>query len=64
MEPTMPQDLSPDAEFQLAKYAQLVKGVSKEDLEGLFIELMRQKLIQEKLFREILKSDRPLPLQN
>ncbi len=48
--------LSMEQEFSLRKYQAQVKGVSREELEDLFIEIVRQKMAQENLFRDMMRS--------
>lgn len=48
--------LSLEQQFSLRKYQEQVKSVSREELEDLFIEVVRQKMAQEKLFRDMLKG--------
>lgn len=49
--------LSLEQQFSLRKYQEHVKGVSREELEDLFIEIVRQKMAQENLFRDMFKGN-------
>jgi hypothetical protein len=49
--------LSVEQEFSLRKYQDQVKDVSREELEGLFIEIIRQKMAQENLFRGLMRTN-------
>lgn len=48
--------LSFEQEFSLRKYQDQVKDVSREELEDLFIEIIRQKMAQENLFRDLMRT--------
>lgn len=48
--------LSFEQEFNLRKYQDQVKDVSREELEDLFIEIIRQKMAQENLFRDLMRT--------
>lgn len=48
--------LSPEKEFQLVKYSSLIPTITRQELEELFVELLRQKLAQEELFCKMLKQ--------
>lgn len=48
--------LSLEQQFELHKFAQQAKHVSRDELETLFVELVRQKMRQENLFKNMLKS--------
>ncbi|NJR67302.1 MAG: photosystem I reaction center subunit XII [Synechococcales cyanobacterium CRU_2_2] len=48
--------LSFEQEFSLRKYQDQVKDVSREELEDLFIEIIRQKMAQENLFRDLMRA--------
>ncbi len=48
--------LSVEQEFSLRKYQDQVKGVSREELEDLFLEIIRQKMAQENLFRDLMRN--------
>lgn len=49
--------LSVEQEFSLRKYQDQVKGVSREELEDLFLEVIRQKMAQENLFRDMMRNN-------
>ena len=51
------QLLSMEQKFNLRKYKDQVKGVSREELEDLFVEMVRQKMAQENLFRDIMRQN-------
>lgn len=48
--------LSLEQQFELHKFAQQAKYVSRDELENLFIEIVRQKMRQENMFKNMLKS--------
>ena len=48
--------LSMEQQFNLRKYQDQVKDVSREELEDLFMEVMRQKMAQENVFRDIMRK--------
>ncbi|NJN30838.1 MAG: photosystem I reaction center subunit XII [Synechococcales cyanobacterium RM1_1_8] len=48
--------LSMEQQFTLRKYQAQVKGVSREELEDLFLEVMRQKMAQENVFKDLMKQ--------
>jgi hypothetical protein len=48
--------LSMEQQFNLRKYKEQVKGVPREELEDLFLEVMRQKMAQENVFRDIMRK--------
>ncbi len=48
--------LSMEQQFSLRKYQEQVRGVSREELEDLFLEVMRQKMAQENVFRDIMRK--------
>lgn len=50
------QLLTMEQEFSLQKYKQQVKGVPRDELEDLFLEIMRQKMAQENVFRDIMRK--------
>lgn len=53
----MPSDaLSTEQRFELRKYTIQAKEASREALEELFVEVLRQKMVQENLFKGIIKS--------
>ena len=49
-------DLSTEQQFELHKYAMQAKQASREALEELFVEILRQKMVQENLFKGIIKG--------
>ena len=49
--------LSVEQEFSLRKYQDQVKGVSREELEDLFLEVIRQKMAQENLFKDMMRNN-------
>jgi hypothetical protein len=48
--------LSLEQMFSLRKYQEQLRDVSREELEELFIEIVRQKMAQENLFRDMIKG--------
>lgn len=48
--------LSVEQQFNLRKYQDQVKTVSREELEDLFLEIMRQKMAQENLFKDLMRN--------
>ncbi len=48
--------LSMEQQFSLRKYKEQVKGVSREELEDLFVEVMRQKMAQENVFKDLMRQ--------
>lgn len=48
--------LSMEQQFSLRKYKEQVKGVSREELEDLFLEVIRQKMAQENVFRDMMRQ--------
>lgn len=54
---SQPQNLSLSLEqqFNLRKYEQHAKQIPREELETLFIEIIRQKMAQENLFKKMVK---------
>ncbi len=48
--------LSMEQQFSLRKYKEQVKGVSREELEDLFVEVMRQKMAQENVFKDLIRQ--------
>lgn len=48
--------LSTEQQFELHKYTLQAKQASREVLEELFVEILRQKMVQENLFRGLLKG--------
>lgn len=48
--------LSMEQQFTLRKYATQIKTVTREELEDLFLEVMRQKMAQENLFRDLMRT--------
>ena len=48
--------LSMEQQFNLRKYQDQVKTVSREELEDLFLEIMRQKMAQENLFKDLMRN--------
>lgn len=59
MQPEQTQLLTMEQQFTLRKYQAQVKDVSREELEDLFLEVMRQKLAQENLFRDMMRQGNP-----
>jgi hypothetical protein len=58
-EPSTSTLLTMEQQFALRKYQAQVKEVSREELEALFLEVMRQKLAQENLFRDMMREGKP-----
>ncbi|NEO83703.1 MAG: photosystem I reaction center subunit XII [Spirulina sp. SIO3F2] len=54
MNPSSKPPLSMEQQFALRKYAQHAKHVPREELEGLFVEIIRQKMAQENLFKRLM----------
>lgn len=54
---SQPQNLSLSLEqqFNLRKYEQHAKQIPREELETLFIEIIRQKMVQENLFKKMVQ---------
>lgn len=54
---SQPQNLSLSMEqqFSLRKYEQQAKNIPREELENLFVEVIRQKMAQENLFRKMIQ---------
>ncbi|MEA5467331.1 NblA/ycf18 family protein [Spirulina sp. 06S082] len=48
--------LSLEQQFELRKFAQQAKCVSRDELENLFIEIIQQKMRQENLFKTMFKG--------
>ena len=48
--------LSMEQQFTLRKYQAQVKDVSREELEDLFLEVMRQKMAQENVFKDLMRQ--------
>jgi rubrerythrin len=48
--------LSLEQQFSLRKYEQQAKLVSRDELEDLFIEVIRQKMAQENVFKKMLRN--------
>ena len=48
--------LSTEQQFELQKYAMQARQASREALEELFVEILRQKMVQENLFKGIIKG--------
>ena len=51
--------LSMEQQFTLRKYAEQIKNVSRNELEDLFLEAMRQKMAQENVFKRLMRQDFP-----
>jgi rubrerythrin len=54
---SQPQNLSLSLEqqFSLRKYEQHAKKIPREELENLFVEIIRQKMAQENLFKKMVQ---------
>jgi rubrerythrin len=54
---SQPQNLSLSIEqqFSLRKYEQQAKNIPREELENLFVEIIRQKMAQENLFKKMIQ---------
>ena len=48
--------LSMEQQFTLRKYQAQVRDVSREELEDLFLEVMRQKMAQENVFKDLMRQ--------
>lgn len=48
--------LSTEQEFELRKYTVHAQQASREALEELFVEVLRQKMVQENLFKGMIES--------
>lgn len=46
--------LTMEQQFALRKYAQHAKHIPREDLEKLFVEIIRQKMAQGNLFNRLM----------
>jgi len=55
-QPKQTQLLTMEQQFTLSKYRAQIKEISREELEDLFLEVMRQKMAQENLFRDIMRQ--------
>jgi hypothetical protein len=58
-EPSTSQLLTMEQQFALRKYQAQVKDVPREELEDLFLEVMRQKMAQENLFKDLMRQGKP-----
>ncbi|MGB3236946.1 MAG: hypothetical protein WBB29_01540 [Geitlerinemataceae cyanobacterium] len=47
--------LSMEQQFSLRKYEQQAKNIPREELENLFVEIIRQKMAQENLFKKMIQ---------
>lgn len=57
MLPPLPDfSLSVEQQFDLQKYRQQVRDISREDLEDLFIEVVRQKMAHENIFKGMIRK--------
>lgn len=54
---SQPQNLSLSLEqqFSLRKYEEQAKKIPREELENLFVEIIRQKMAQENLFKKMVQ---------
>jgi rubrerythrin len=48
--------LSLEQQFSLRKYEQQAKLVSRDELEDLFVEVIRQKMAQENVFKKMIRN--------
>ncbi len=48
--------LSLEQQFSLRKYEQQAKLVSRDELEDLFVEVIRQKMAQENIFKKMIRN--------
>ncbi|MEM8637771.1 MAG: NblA/ycf18 family protein [Cyanobacteria bacterium P01_G01_bin.54] len=46
--------LSMEQQFALRKYADQARHVPREELEDLFVEILRQKMAQENVFKRLM----------
>ena len=51
-----PALLSLEQEFLLRQYQAQLKAISRDDLEDLFLGLMRQKMAQENVFKDLMRG--------
>ncbi len=57
MPPRLPDiSLSLEQEFDIQKFRHSLSGLSREELEALFIDVMRQKMTFENLSRGLIRS--------
>lgn len=57
MLPKLPDfSLSVEQQFELQKYQQLTKDVSRDELENLLIQVIRLKMFQENLTKGLIKE--------
>ena len=51
--------LSMEQQFTLRTYQGQIKSISREELEDLFLEIVRQKMAQENVFKRLMRQDFP-----
>ena len=56
-----PSLLTMEQQFTLRTYQGQVKSIPREELENLFLEIVRQKMAQGNLFLAIMRGDRGMP---
>lgn len=49
--------LTLEQQFALVRYGEAAKQATREDLEGLLLEIVRQKMAQENLFKQLFKGE-------
>ena len=60
MQPKQTQLLTLDQQFTLRKYQGQIKEIPREELEDLFLEVMRQKMAQENIFKDLMRQGHSL----
>ena len=53
--------LTMEQQFTLRAYQGQIKSISREELEDLFLEVVRQKMAQENVFRDLMRGGEKLP---
>ena len=56
MNPESATLLTMEQQFELRKYQDLITRISREDLEELCIEVMRQKMAQANVFHSLMRE--------
>ena len=51
--------LSMEQQFALQRYGLQIQDISRNELEELFLEVMRQKMAQENVFKRLMRQDFP-----
>ena len=58
-EPSTSTLLTMEQQFALRKYQAMIKEASKEELEALCLEVIRQKMAQENIFKDLMREAKP-----